>query len=107
VVVVKDENGSRIEHSNRMVVEVNTPAATKAKTKTKRSSIVAESKFVVMPVGVEYICDVCKAGVMLESGKPDWSAEVITFPHTCNNCGTQMNLKEKYPTVRFERQNVG
>jgi len=62
----------------------------------------SERRFEVTPVGVDYICDTCEkglmnpTGVMLTSDPPKW-------PHRCSNCGHEVILDEKFPTIRFER----
>lgn len=66
----------------------------------------AEREYPIQPVGVEYVCDACGqgtvelTGVMLASDPPQW-------PHKCNHCGHQVNLRDKYPTVRYRAAKGG
>lgn len=69
----------------------------------------AEFTYPVKPIGVDYHCDVCKAGKMVYqklsfSGPPE--NRQTAFEHKCSNeeCGHVQDLPEKYPTVRFPMQ---
>ena len=61
-----------------------------------------ERKYAVLTVGVDYYCDECDFGVMVQTGimlptdPPRWR-------HKCNHCGNISDLWDKYPTVRWER----
>ena len=65
----------------------------------------AQKEFTVRTIGIEYICDICnngtmeQMGIMLPVDPPKWK-------HKCNNCGGEMDLYEKYPTVRWEKVNI-
>lgn len=63
-----------------------------------------EETFAVKPVGVKYICDSCRKGEMLPTGKNYWS-NPPQFEHECNQCGGKINLEEKYPLIRYCNSN--
>jgi rubrerythrin len=52
----------------------------------------------LIPIEVEYICDVCKEGVMKYIGINNG------FEHECPICGATKQLEYKYPTVRYKRR---
>ncbi len=61
-----------------------------------------ERTYEVKTVGVDYECDACHAGTMQQTGimlpsDPPW------WRHKCSNCGLVEDLRQKYPTVRWER----
>jgi hypothetical protein len=62
----------------------------------------SERRFEVKPVGVDYVCDVCNTGLMVQVGlmlptdPPQWK-------HKCSNCGDTKDFFAKYPDLRFER----
>ena len=51
---------------------------------------------------VDYTCDNCNSGLMINSGTmlPSYPPQ---YPHKCKYCGSTKNLLQKYPTVRYER----
>jgi hypothetical protein len=60
----------------------------------------SEQRFEMKPYGVRYMCDECdlemvQAGGALMSYPPK-------YPHNCLKCGNTENLRERYPTVRWE-----
>lgn len=66
----------------------------------------AENTYPVKPVGIEYICDICKVGRMqyqrlVFSGHMEHRE--TTFEHKCNHvdCGHVQEFPIQYPTVRF------
>lgn len=62
-----------------------------------------EKTFEVKPIGIRYICDVCKKGEMHQTEKMKMYEHHATFVHKCSNCGQELELKEKYPTIRYEQ----
>lgn len=65
-----------------------------------------EKTFEVVPVGVDYICDECKGGVMVFN---KFIADVAVsgdapYEHICNFCSHKQLFTEKYPTIRFNRK---
>jgi hypothetical protein len=58
-----------------------------------------EERFEMKPYGVRYKCncggEMIPTGKMLMSNPPQ-------FPHECKECREVVNLKEKFPTVRWE-----
>lgn len=63
----------------------------------------AEREFKVETYGVDYVCDVCNEGIMVQEGKLKIDGENVSYPHRCVSCGTLVNLPDKYPTVRHRR----
>ena len=51
---------------------------------------------------VDYACDNCNSGLMINSGTmlPSYPPQ---YPHKCKHCGLTKNLLQKYPTIRYER----
>lgn len=54
---------------------------------------------------VEFVCETCKQGNMVFDGmtltsNPPW------FVHKCDNvnCGITANLRQRYPTIRYEKK---
>lgn len=62
-----------------------------------------EETFPVKPIGVKYICDFCKIGQMQQTGQMNIHENIATFTHKCENCGKEIELKEKYPLIRYEQ----
>lgn len=61
----------------------------------------SEILFEATTVWVDYLCDSCDQGIMLEPKMVmDPGAENIRFLHTCNNCGALLELPDKYPYMR-------
>ncbi|MGO1061082.1 hypothetical protein ACTL32_18370 [Planococcus sp. FY231025] len=63
-----------------------------------------ENFYDVRSIGVKYICDSCKQGEMVITGKSDWIADPPKFEHTCDNCKEINFFIEKYPTIRFVKK---
>lgn len=65
----------------------------------------AERKFEVRNVGVDYVCDTCNEGIMLPTGNNMLLSHPPQFEHQCNNinCCAKQNFTERYPTFRVER----
>jgi uncharacterized protein (DUF983 family) len=63
---------------------------------------VAERKFEVKPVGVDYICDDCGAGTMVQTGMMLLS-NPGQYKHRCSHCGKEVGFFTKYPDIRYER----
>ncbi|MDT8719706.1 hypothetical protein IAI10_24015 [Clostridium sp. 19966] len=61
-----------------------------------------EQKVIVKPVGIKYICDVCKEGEMIQTAYNDWESNPPRYEHICTNCSTKIYLNEKYPLIRYE-----
>lgn len=61
-----------------------------------------EKEYFVIPVGVKYICNFCGGGEMIPTNKNNWSVDPPNFEHKCNNCGKEILLNEKYPTIRYK-----
>jgi hypothetical protein len=65
----------------------------------------AEVNFDVTTVGVDYVCDECKKGLMLFTKfLVDSVHEKNPYLHTCNNCNHEETFPEKYPTIRHLRK---
>ena len=60
----------------------------------------SEQRFEMKPYGVKYMCDECSVE-MVASDRilMSFPAQV---PHTCPKCEKIVNLKERYPLVRWE-----
>lgn len=56
-------------------------------------------------VKVEYICDVCKEGIMIFKSVNDLELLLMLgteiFVHECTKCGHEQKLKEKYPKLEY------
>lgn len=61
-----------------------------------------EKEFDVKPVGVKYICDACKNGEMKPIGKMKTYENHAGFVHECDSCKTEMELRDRYPLIRYE-----
>ena len=62
----------------------------------------AERRFAIKAVGVDYVCDEC-GGIMEPHGNAMWMTNPPQIPHRCNHCGALKGLFVRYPTVRYER----
>lgn len=68
----------------------------------------AEREFEVKPIGVEYVCDECQVGVLVQNGKmitegiikDDWGPR---WPYKCPNCGHTTTLDTSYPFIKHVR----
>lgn len=60
-----------------------------------------EETFKVQPIGIKYICDLCKIGEMIPSGNNNWSSSLPKIEHKCNYCGNKIFLNEKYPIIKY------
>jgi hypothetical protein len=65
-----------------------------------------ELNFQVVTYGVDYICNVCGRGKMIPTGVNDWLTSIPKIQHECTQCGSIMDLPEKYPVIRHDRINV-
>lgn len=63
---------------------------------------VMEEYVEVKPIGVEYICDFCDRGKMINTGDIKMYENHATFIHRCEKCGVLKELPEKYPLIRYE-----
>jgi len=65
----------------------------------------AEQKFELKVVGVDYVCDRCNKGHMLPNSNSMLMSDPPKFQHACNNpdCKNVQWFTERYPTVRHER----
>lgn len=61
-----------------------------------------EISFSVKPVGIKYVCDSCEIGEMKQTGEMKMHSTHATFIHKCDNCLNEIELKEKYPLIRYE-----
>jgi hypothetical protein len=61
-----------------------------------------EVTFAVKPVGVKCLCDSCKLGEMSYTGTMKMHSTCAIFVHKCENCLLEVELKEKYPLIRYE-----
>lgn len=50
---------------------------------------------------VDYPYPICKVGYMRPDGDKILLKCPPLFPHICNKCGHEMNLSERYPTIRY------
>ena len=50
---------------------------------------------------VEYVCDECGEGKMLQEGESVLAIYPPLYPHKCTNCGCIMNFYVKYPYVEY------
>ena len=56
----------------------------------------------VQMVLVEYICDECEKGKMVQKGHPKRREVPWQYPHQCDNCGHVQWLEEpKYPRTEW------
>ncbi|MNO34235.1 hypothetical protein D3C76_242660 [compost metagenome] len=62
-----------------------------------------EETFLVKQVGVKYKCDQCENGEMRPTGKMIMHETHATFVHRCDNCESEIDLKEKYPLIRYDQ----
>lgn len=62
-----------------------------------------ERQFKVKPVGIKYICDKCKEGEMNQTGQMQMYDDYATFIHKCSHCEHKLELKEKYPLIRYKQ----
>lgn len=62
-----------------------------------------EETFRVKPIGVKYICDFCGKGEMNQTGEMKMYENHVNFIHTCDNCYKEIELKQKYPLIRYEQ----
>lgn len=51
---------------------------------------------------VDYQCDVCSEGVMQPTNAV-CHTDLPLFVHKCSYCGMEMNFREKYPKVTYEK----
>ena len=63
----------------------------------------AERRFAIKVVGVDYVCDDCGTGIMQPHGDVAWMTNPVQFPHKCSHCGATKAFPERYPTLRYER----
>jgi predicted RNA-binding Zn-ribbon protein involved in translation (DUF1610 family) len=61
-----------------------------------------EREYEVTPIGVDYTCDKCGAGVMENTGQALLS-NPPKYVHRCNSCGHEDSFPVVYPAVRFQR----
>lgn len=54
----------------------------------------------LIPVEIDYECDVCKRGFMHPTGEINQG-----FEHKCTNCDNKQIFEIKYPTVKFKKLN--
>ena len=61
-----------------------------------------------VPYGVEYLCEVCTKGTMVQSGLPAYLTYPPFYRHKCTNpeCGAERNLTGQYPTVRWRMEST-
>lgn len=64
--------------------------------------IYLEKTFEVKPIGVKYICDSCEKGEMRTTGKMKMFETHAEYHHTCDTCGAESDLPEKYPLIRYQ-----
>lgn len=69
----------------------------------QKRGVEMEEIFNVKTIGVKYICDSCKEGEMQQTGKMKMYDNHANFIHKCDNCGHEIELREKYPLVRYEQ----
>jgi hypothetical protein len=62
-----------------------------------------EKHYDVVPIGVMYICDICKEGEMIPTERNDWSSDPPLFEHSCNKCEGKEKFDKKYPLIKFEK----
>lgn len=62
-----------------------------------------ERTFDVRPVYVDYLCDACKAGVMMRDGNeaPSLSGKRLGYSHICSNCHDTQEYNISYPLLRW------
>ncbi len=60
-----------------------------------------EKLYPVQVVGVGYVCDECKIGMMQSTGLM-LTCYPPMYRHKCDQCGTHVDLRETYPCTRFE-----
>ena len=58
-----------------------------------------EQKFEVVPYEVKYLCE---CGEEMKSTGRMFMSNPPQFPHKCEGCEKEINLTEKYPTIRWE-----
>lgn len=59
-----------------------------------------ESKRLVKPVEINYICDKCENGILQQAGEMD--KETGAIPHRCMICGAEHSFKWRaYPRIDF------
>jgi hypothetical protein len=58
-----------------------------------------EQRYELKPFGVRYVC---KCGNEMEYTGQMLMSDPPQFVHLCNECNSKENLREKYPTVRWE-----
>lgn len=61
-----------------------------------------EKEIIVNPYGIVQLCDSCKDGEMVPTGRIKTENSSI-FEHKCNVCGTIKFYPEKFPAIRFRR----
>lgn len=64
-----------------------------------------ELEIKVEVIKIEYLCDVCKEGVMLFKNVNDLELLLMVgkeiFNHVCSKCGYEQKLKEQYPKLEY------
>lgn len=60
-----------------------------------------EQNFQVVPIGIKYICDLCKEGEMEYTGNM-LMTNPPQFTHKCNRCEVEKSFFKKYPTIEYK-----
>ena len=58
-----------------------------------------EKEIEVKTFKVNYICDECKYGGIMQPSGNALLTDPMLYPHKCNNCGFKRNFKCIYPKV--------
>ena len=70
---------------------------------TRKNGIDMEVAKPVQMILVEYICDECEKGKMVQKGHPKRREVPWQYPHQCDNCGHVQWLEEpKYPRTTWK-----
>jgi len=67
-----------------------------------RREIVSEQIRAVEMIVIDYICDECGKGKMLQNGEIVYMSYPAQIPHKCDNCGAKKTFYEQpYPRTGY------
>jgi hypothetical protein len=55
---------------------------------------------------IEYECDTCSNGKMVDTGEAMLLVNPPLYPHKCDSCEVVANLNNRYPTVKHRTVNA-
>lgn len=62
----------------------------------------SEKTYDIKPIGLMYICDVCKTGEMQQTGFTKLLHPPL-YTHRCAHCGVMEDFFKRYPDILWER----